>query len=244
MSGSLDLTNLFIGPDDSWDLADHSVLNARHTFQIQDTNSSQNIKAELEEVWASGRSYGNFTLVENTGGLHEFIPDPEKSHFVPEKDLVKLASDISVRARKCLMKGIAPAVVIAYVQKLVPQNPEYRQYFSKLASDLREAMGLIGTVYIDPSLFPSCPEGVKFMASSKVNPAFVMKLTACEGCVYHKKADVSEHCILFDKRIEARIPWQNGTVMKDIVRKAMEETGASSDVVLRMRKAGDRKSVV
>lgn len=226
-----ELTDLIIG-EETYQIADHSVLNARDTYKIPDSNSSQNIKKELEEIWASNRSYGIFPLVENNGGLHEMMPDPECSTFVEEKDLKKIAEDITVRAKKALLKGMKPALVLAEIRKRIPGNPEYRKYFLKAAAEIKEAMGLIGNVYIDPSLFGSCPEGVKFMAKASVSPSFVLELEDCQGCVYHKKGSDGRHCILFDKRIEARVPWTDKRAMRDLFSKAMAEKGLETTDIL------------
>lgn len=222
--GMGDLTDLFVDPDeDQPQLADHSVLNAQDTFEIPDRNGSHNVKGEASDQWTANRSYGGFPAVENGGGLHEFMPDPEKSQFVAEEDLPKVASQLSVRAKRAMMKGASTEAVLEDLRRRIPKEAKYRKYFARLASEIADEVGLLGTVYIDPSIFTSCTEGVKFLQSSSLKPTYVLELDDCKKCAY--KAD--RNCVLFQRRIEAHVPWEDKVAVRHMIEKAAAEVGAT-----------------
>jgi len=240
--GSLDLTNLFIDPDQvPYRLSDLSVLEAADTYQIPNSNSSQNVKNELQESLARNKSYGNFTLIENSGGLHETMPEPSKSQFLPERDMSRLAADMVIRAKRQMMRGTAPEHVVARVEEFLSKNPDHAKHFTAAVKEIKEAAGLIGNVFIDPTLFSSCPEGVKFMAAAPVKPSFVLEMHQCKGCIYHKQSGTEQNCILFQKRIEARVPWHDKKAMQPILQKALVQQGVTAKSLLPMKKYGNKE---
>jgi hypothetical protein len=229
-----DMTSLFLGPEDELpQLADHSVLETADTFQIPDRNGSQNVKGELAEIWGNSRSYGEFEKNENGGGMHEFMPDSDKSDFVGE-DMEKEASQLLVRAKRALMRGSKVGAVLSEIRSRIPKDSKFREHFAAMASELQESLGLLGTVYIDPSAFSSCAEGAKFVANSSLNPSFVLELEDCKTCAYK----VGGQCILFQKRVESSVPWD-----KSLVAKVAAELGYS-DVDLKQWEGLDCKNKI
>lgn len=221
MSG-MDLTGLLMSPEDEGPVSDLSEIAQADTFVIPNPRRSLNVKKQLRDTWQGNRSYGIFPLIENTGGAHEFMPDPAKSQFVVAEEMPRFAASLVHKAKVALSKGVPPRTVLEQFRRCVPADSQGKVYFAKAARELADAVGLLGTVYVDPSLFASCVEAAKVVGSVRSSaPAFVLEMKDCGGCVYK----TAGRCMLVQLPIVRSVPWDDKSQMETALRGASIKLG-------------------
>lgn len=163
-------------------------------YQAQDTLPEDPHESipELEEQWVR-LSDSDFSLASDN---KPYMPSVEAT----ERDYTK---DIHIAARKLVQAGYSPKQV---VQGLLKKYP--KQVLASAKTTIKKALdenGLLGHVYVDASLFPSCDKAQvqKNVIASTKDAVYVVAKDKCSGCIHN----IGGKCGVFNKEIVMEVEY-------------------------------------
>lgn len=195
--------------DESTTLADLDWLDIdEEAYREHEDLPEQNLNAipDLEEEWGRRTEADEY-------GLSALREEPEKktTPFWSERPISTGLSEqerteIAVRfLRMQLLKGASVDEVIAHFRdhfddSVISSSEE------RISSALHEE-GLLGTVYVDASLFPDCDQGQgqDLVQSSAQDALYVLGKDKCLDCVHNQNGV----CSKFEKEIVFEVEWSD-----------------------------------
>lgn len=149
---------------------------------------------KLEEAWAHENDDSKLKLIPNSDFNFNY-KTPKKSHMDEDvKELVKFA-------KKQMMCGKVGADLISSLQERTNSHV-IKAAYAELAK-LAKEQGLLGTVYVDPTVFSSCQEGAKYLSKRAKTAKYVTKLSSCVGCTHNNCG----RCSLYKRTLSASIDY-------------------------------------
>ena len=150
---------------------------------------------KLEEAWSHEDATKNFNLVPNMN-MDYNVPQPKAA---PEKD----STDILNLIKKQMMQGLHGQDLAEIVKSSI--SPEILKNAKDTLVKLAEEQGLLGNVYIDPSVFNRCADGSKLLEKKCKLAKYVKKMAKCSGCMYNK----NERCEVYKKMLASEIVYDS-----------------------------------
>ena len=152
---------------------------------------------KLEEAW-SHREDSNINLIPNQ--------DLNFNQKTPQKDSAPDVQSLINFVKKQMMAGKTGKDLIEVVSKKV--TPDIvKQAYSELEK-LSKEQGLLGNVYIDPTLFSKCVEGSASLSKTTKTAKYVLAMDKCAGCAFNK----SGRCEVYKKKVSTEIVYDQETL--------------------------------
>jgi hypothetical protein len=149
---------------------------------------------KLVQQWSHEEDSSNLNLVPNSNFNFNYNMPSRMSSDI-EKDVADL---LNITAKEMMTGKTGAELVKAIQEKTSPMVIKAAQeHLQKLAKE----QGLLGGVYIDPTVFNSCPEGSEFVAKRAKTAKFVKAMSSCAACVHNSCG----RCTLYKKRIASEI---------------------------------------
>lgn len=144
--------------------------------------------------WTHEEESSNLNLVPNSD-LNFNYDTPSKMSSDIEKDVKAL---LKLTAKEMMSGKTGTELVKAIKERTSPLVIKAAQeHLQKLAKE----QGLLGGVYVDPTVFKNCPEGSKFVAKRAKTAKYVKAMSACAACVHNSCG----RCSIYKKRIASEI---------------------------------------
>jgi len=149
---------------------------------------------KLIEEWSHEKDSSNLNLVPNSEFNFNYNM-PSKMSSDIEKDVTELLKFTA----KEMMRGKTGKELVNIIKEKT--NPlvikAAQEHLQKLANE----QGLLGGVYVDPTVFDSCAEGSKFVAKKAKTAKYVKAMSACATCVHNS----CNRCSIYKKRLASEI---------------------------------------
>lgn len=150
---------------------------------------------KLVEQWSHEEDSSNLNLVPNSD--LNFNYNMPKNHMAADiesdvKELLKLTA-------KEMMLGRTGSDLIKVIRE--KSNPMVIKAAQDHLRVLAKEQGLLGGVYVDPTIFPSCHEGSQFVAKRAKTAKYVKAMSACGSCIHNSCG----RCDVYKKRIATEI---------------------------------------
>ncbi len=149
---------------------------------------------KLVEQWSHTEDSSNLKLVPNSEFNFNYnLPTRLSSDL--EKDVAEL---LKLTAKEMMSGKTGNELVKAIKEK---SNPLVIKAAQEHLQKLAKEQGLLGGVYIDPTVFSSCSEGSSFVAKKAKTAKYVKAMSACSNCV----SNDCGRCGIYKKRISSEI---------------------------------------
>jgi len=149
---------------------------------------------KLVQEWSHEEDSSNLNLVPNSEFNFNYNM-PSKMSSDIEKDVADL---LKITAKEMMTGKTGEELVKAIKEKANSMVIKAAQeHLQKLAKE----QGLLGGVYVDPTVFNNCPEGSKFVAKKAKTAKYVKAMSACAACVHNSCG----RCTVYKKRIASEI---------------------------------------
>jgi hypothetical protein len=153
---------------------------------------------KLQDLWDHSDDKNNFDLVPNVDMNYKVKNDNIDNLNNDRMDDVRKLFDF-VKAE--MMRGKTGKELQASIQER--SNPEIIKLAFNSLQKLSKEQGLLGNVYIDPSIFKKCEDGAKFVDKKAKTAKYVLKMSKCDGCYLNK----SGRCDIYKKKIASDIKY-------------------------------------
>lgn len=151
---------------------------------------------KLVEQWSHTEDSKNTHLVPNSEFNFNYNLPTRMSSDI-EKDVKEL---VKLTAKEMMSGKTGNELVKVIKEKSTPQVIKAAQ--ESLAT-LAKEQGLLGGVYIDPTVFSSCVEGSSFVAKKAKTAKYVKAMSTCASCVHND----ASRCAVYKKRISTEITY-------------------------------------
>ena len=143
---------------------------------------------KLEEAWSN---------VEDTN--LNLVPNSDLNFNYEKPDSKKDVEDLLAFTKKQMMSGKKGNSLVEILKER--STPELiKKAYSRL-KELSLEQGLLGNVYIDPTVFARCEEGSNFVSKKTKTARFVKAMDKCSNCCFNKKG----RCDVYKKNIASQI---------------------------------------
>lgn len=135
---------------------------------------------KLEQAWTHTDDRSNFNLVPNSNMDFNYkTPDNTKMDNTRIHDVKELIN----YTKKQMMAGKKGEVL----KKIIQQKslPKIIKSALKHLIKLSEEQGLLGDVYIDPTIFKNCDKGAEFVRKRAKTAKYVLAMDKCTGCIFN-----------------------------------------------------------
>ena len=146
---------------------------------------------KLQEAWRHLED-SNINLVPNSDLNYNYkTPQPA------EQDILEVLNF----SKKQMMTGKKGKDLANLISDYA--SPEIIKVAYQYLAALKDEYGLLGTVYIDPTVFAKCSEGAKFLKKRAKTARYVKKMGKCGGCVFNDCG----RCQVYKRNIASEIPY-------------------------------------
>lgn len=149
---------------------------------------------KLVKEWSHTEDSKNTKLVPNS----EF----NFNYNLPSKmssDIDKDVQDILKFTAKEMMSGKTGKELVNAIKEKA--NPLVIKAAQEHLASLAKEQGLLGGVYIDPTVFSSCSEGSLFVAKKAKTAKYIKSMSSCNECIHNDNS----RCAVYKKRISSEI---------------------------------------
>jgi len=150
---------------------------------------------KLIQEWSHEDADSNFKLVPNSN--MNFNYDLPKNHMASdiEHDVQEL---LKLTAKEMMLGKTGTELVKSIREKTSPMIIKAAEEHLRV---LAKEQGLLGGVYVDPTIFPSCHEGSQFVSKRAKTAKYVKAMSACGSCIHNSCG----RCDVYKKRIATEI---------------------------------------
>jgi len=150
---------------------------------------------KLEDAWKHQQD-ANINLVPNANFDFNY-QTPE-----PKQDVPSLVNMV----KRHMMSGKKGQDLLNIIQESAPPSliKAARSELEKLARE----QGLLGNVYIDPSIFRRCEDGAKFLEKKAKLAKYALEMPKCSDCRFNKTG----RCEVYKKVVAKEIPYDENTI--------------------------------
>jgi hypothetical protein len=158
---------------------------------------------KLEQAWNYEEQRSNFNLVPNVEndfnykGVDTHKLDNQKlndgSKLINFLKLQMMSGKKGSELRQILADRAHPEILKSAFNEL-----------KKLSSEL----GLLGNVYIDPTLFTKCEDGADFVRKRAKTSKYVVAMDKCSGCSFNKEG----RCDIYKKHLAKEVNYGEDTL--------------------------------
>jgi len=149
---------------------------------------------KLEEAWTHENDDSKLKLIPNSDFNFNYKAPKKSSMDEDIKELVKFA-------KKQMMSGKVGDDLVNSVKERTNVHVIKAAY--KELAKLAEEQGLLGTVYVDPTVFSSCREGSEFLKKRAKTAKYVTSMSSCADCTQNNCG----RCSLFKRNIRASVEY-------------------------------------
>ena len=149
---------------------------------------------KLVQEWSHEEDSSNLNLVPNSEFNFNYNMPSRMSSDI-EHDVADL---LKITAKEMMTGKTGEELVKAIKEK---SNPLVIKAAQEHLQKLAKEQGLLGGVYVDPTVFNNCPEGSQFVAKRAKTAKFVVAMSACSSCVHNNCG----RCTVYKKRIASEI---------------------------------------
>ena len=149
---------------------------------------------KLVQEWTHEEDSSNLNLVPNS--------DLDFNYNIPSRMSSDVEKDVDVLLKftaKEMMSGKTGTELVSAIQERT--NPLVIKAAEEHLKKLAQEQGLLGGVYVDPTVFKNCPEGSKLVAKRAKTAKFVIAMPNCSACIHNNCG----RCNVYKKRIASEI---------------------------------------
>jgi len=149
---------------------------------------------KLVQEWTHEEESSNLNLVPNS----EF----DFNYNMPNRMSKDIEGDVKELLKftaKEMMSGKSGTELVKVIQDR--SNPLVIKAAQEHLKVLASEQGLLGGVYVDPTVFKDCPAGSKFVAKRAKTAKYVKAMSACGSCIHNSCG----RCNIYKKRIASEI---------------------------------------
>jgi len=154
---------------------------------------------KLEQAWAHENDDSKLKLVPNSDFNFNFNL-PKKSNLDENNSDV---DNLITFVKKEMMRGKVGEVLVNAIKER--STPEIIRKAYPILKELSKEQGLLGKVYIDPSIFPNCKVGAQYLNKRAKTAKYVKKLSSCTGCTHNDCG----RCTLYKRTIASEITYDD-----------------------------------
>jgi hypothetical protein len=155
---------------------------------------------KLQEAWNYETERSNFNLVPNSDFDFNYKPaDPLKvanEKINDAKNLVKFT-------KMQMMSGKKGSELKNLIQER--SNSEVIKNAYDYLKKLSDEQGLLGYVYIDPTVFSKCEEGAEFVRKRAKTAKYLKSMDKCSGCAFNREG----RCEIYKKSLASEINYNS-----------------------------------
>jgi len=149
---------------------------------------------KLVQEWSHEEDSSDFKLVPNSEFNFNYNTPNRMS-----KDIEKDVGELLKFTAKEMMSGKTGSELVKVIQDR--SNPLIIKAAQEHLKTLAKEQGLLGGVYVDPTIFKDCYEGSKFVAKRSKTAKYIKAMPACASCIHHSCG----RCHVYKKRIATEI---------------------------------------
>jgi len=149
---------------------------------------------KLVQEWSHEEDNSNLNLVPNSEFNFNYNMPSRMS-----KDIEGDVAELLKYTAKEMMSGKTGSELVKVIKD--KSTPLIIKAAQEHLTELAKEQGLLGGVYVDPTIFKSCYEGSKFVAKRAKTAKFVKAMSACSSCVHNSCG----RCHVYKKRISSEI---------------------------------------
>lgn len=154
---------------------------------------------KLEEAWSHTNDTQNFNLVPN-------MDTNFNTNQQPKQDNSSDISHLIDYVKKQMMSGKTGKDLVELVsQKATPDL--IKQAYPELQK-LAKEQGLLGNVYVDPTIFGRCVEGAEVTGRTAKTAKYVLSMNKCANCMHNR----NQRCEVYKKKITAEVSYDQDTL--------------------------------
>lgn len=154
---------------------------------------------KLEEAWSHTDDSKNFNLVPNIDTNFNITSPQQKD----DSSDIKIIVDY---VKKQMMSGKTGKDLVELVSKKATPDLIKQAYpeLQKLAKE----QGLLGNVYVDPTIFGRCVDGAEFTGKMAKTAKYVVAMNKCAGCAHNR----NQRCEVYKKKIATEVIYEQDTL--------------------------------
>jgi hypothetical protein len=156
---------------------------------------------KLEQAWNHTDDRNSFNLVPNVEMDFNYKGYPSKEND-EINDVSKLVNFLKLQ----MMSGKKGSELRSILKERT--HPEIIKLAFEEIKKLSNELGLLGNVYVDPTLFKKCEEGAEFVSKRAKTARYVSAMDKCSGCSFNKQG----RCDLYKKHIAKEISYDQETL--------------------------------
>jgi len=150
---------------------------------------------KLEQSWTHENDRSQFNLVPNSDFNFNYDMPKHSSEETSLEDAAKLLA----YTKKQMMSGKKGEELKNLIQERT--NPQVIKAAFDELKKLSNEQGLLGHVYIDPSVFSKCEEGAEFVRKRAKTAKYLQAMDKCSGCVFNRE----NRCEVYKKHLASEI---------------------------------------
>jgi hypothetical protein len=151
---------------------------------------------KLEEAWDHTTDKSKFDLVPNSNMDFNYKM-PDSNRVSSEEDVQNLLN----YTKQQMMLGKTGEAIVERIKDFA--HPILIKEATEHLKKLGEEQGLLGNVYIDPSVFNKCEDGAQFVNKKTKTAKYVKAMDSCSGCVFNKQG----RCEVYKKHLAKEIDY-------------------------------------
>lgn len=205
MSDLGDITKLIV--EDKKNLSSLDWLSlSEEEYRAIERLPKQNLDSvpELEKQWSILRPESDFELSQDNvpAPTTPFHSEQPQYHDISSEDKAKMVSEY---LKKHYLSGMDIKQAMARLPTAFDKNTLSDPLVKENIKAASSEAGLLGHVYVDPSLFPKCGqgEGQDFVAKFSKQAKFVLAKDECGGCKWAQEG----RCAIFKKEIVTEVDY-------------------------------------
>jgi len=149
---------------------------------------------KLIQEWSHEEDSSNLNLIPNSEFNFNYNTPSRMSKDI-KNDVDKLIKNTA----KEMMSGKTGSELIRVIKE--KSNTLIIKSAQKHLIKLAKEQGLLGGVYIDPTIFNNCSDGSKFVAKKAKTAKYIKAMSACASCIHNS----CSRCSIYKKRIASEI---------------------------------------
>lgn len=153
---------------------------------------------KLEEAWSHTEENSKFNLVPNMDT--NFNTQPSQND---DSNDIKIIVDY---VKKQMMSGKTGKDLVELVSRKATPDLIKKSYDE--LQKLSKEQGLLGSVYVDPTIFQRCSEGAEFTSKSAKTAKYVLSMDKCSNCTHNRV----QRCEVYKKKLIAKVSYDQETL--------------------------------
>lgn len=157
---------------------------------------------KLEQAWTHENDRSSFNLVPNSDFDFNY-KTPSNTKESADKEKLKDVNELLKFTKKMMMAGKKDSALRNIIKERT--SPEVIKNAFDHLKKLSSEQGLLGHVYIDPSVFSKCTEGAEFVSKRAKTAKYLLAMDKCSGCVFNKQG----RCDVYKKHVTSSISYDD-----------------------------------